>query len=638
MIHCLFVWIVFLTVWSISVATKILIFFQNRKDIPNPWPLFSLGNLFDLAMAGVVAVLVSVFYFLFKNNKRWAWSLILFLEWAVIAFVFGDFLFYQYSGTHLSSEHWSYIQPKNLFYIRSSIADQLLSKNFLVLILPIFGTVLQKRIFFKKGMPVWVALNLVVLVLAVIGINYVANTRQAGLIMHKSGLGRNPIIYNVGLFFEQANAQLIPPSTEVVQKLQKSHFSGRKWEALSPEYPWSKKRKGLSTCSPSGKNLIFIFLESFSALSTTPLSPFFHKTTPEFEKLTQEGALFTRTFINGIPTAPALVSTLCSIHDTNDILKNRADLNMRCGAEILRDHGYQTGYLVDADIEYDNMKNFFGQNGFQELIGDDQFQTPAKTQSVVGQFGKHNDSELFQEALQWIDHHSEKPFFLNLVTTTNHDPFPQYGEPFFSKEGEGKRQMLHGTMKYVDHALGNFIRELKSKNYYQNTIVFIFADHPSWFSDHAPGMDNIVLNSWIPLLILNPVGLQPGKSYSQIASHVDFIPTALDMLGVCDNQAFAGHSLMDRTIDDSRRFALVRAGHFERTAWVQGHYFVSLNERTGESEIFDIAKFPEKVTSITQPTVAESSFKNEMIRLIKDHVEANSWLVKTNHIWNNLLK
>jgi len=593
-----------------------------------------------------VTVLTAPFYFFPEKVSKLAWRLNCCFLWVPILFIFGDFLFYQYSGIHLSKEHWTYIDPKSIYFIRKSITDQFLNPNSFILAVPLIGTLAQRYFFLAASSPNNKRDSSIFLIniLIIFGIslfsNHFANSHQAGLIMHKSGLGRNPIIYNLGLAFENTKNDNIAPDSESIHQFQQEHNLGRKWEPLTPHFPWIRKLMKSDHCTPRKKNLIFVFLESFSASSTAPLSPYFHNTTPEFEKLSREGSLFTKAFMSGIPTAPALASSLCSMHDTQSVVRNHADLNLMCGAEILRNHGYRTALIANQDMDFDNMKNFFGQNGFEDLIGDQQFKIPAKNDSLPGQFGKHNDAELFEEAMGWMDQHSssQAPFFLSLVTTSNHDPFPQYGEQFRSQEGTGKLQRAHGTMKYVDHALGEWIKAMKTRPYYKNTIIFIFADHPSWFSEIAsshPAPNNVIINSWIPLLILNPEGLTPGKSYDVITSQVDLMPTALDMLGICDTQSgFAGHSLIDPSIADEKRFALVLAGHFERSVWIEKHYALSYHERSQTAEFFNLAQFPRKISKI-DPLVTFAGFHpKNMLESLTNTLHINRWAIETNHIWD----
>lgn len=648
-----YVWLSLATLYTFSLGLKIIILFQAWDSLQEPLSLLMLGSLFDFTLSGFLALISGLILISLRKLPRLGWTLICLVNWAAFAFIFADFVFYQYAGAHFSKEQWTYFTLRDAFFIKATILGELSSWKLLLLLLPIAGTFIQKK-YFRIAL---LSLNsprtfrsffthLFILLLLTVSANTAANKLQAGLIAHKSGLGRNPIIFNIGQVCGSQGALAAKPSRSTIERFWREHQLGTQWSYSSEEYPWISQMIPPSSCPHPGKtkkNLIFILLESFSAISVSPLSPYFNNTTPEFKALTQEGALFTRAFMTAIPTAPALASSLCSVYENGNIMRTRADLNLRCGADILRGNGYSTAFLVDSALEFDNMGRFAGQNGYSHLIGDEEFKIPASQPKYAGQFGKHNDAELFQEGLGWINGRGQDrdPFFLTLVTTTNHDPFPQYDEKYsISQETvkvSGKRKKMHSTMKYVDHALGEFIREFKKSPSYSDTVIFIFADHPSLYSEAEPGFEgeqDIFRKTWIPLLILNPVGLEKGRSYNWITSHVDLMPTAMDMLGICDTRAFAGHSLVDVSIPPQERFAYIGATHLGETLWAEGDFGLEFQENVKTAVLYDISRFPKEVVPLSAKFDSVKTRYGEKIQTLLD---VNRWVLDSNHLWSPVL-
>ena len=142
-----------------------------------------------------------------------------------------------------------------------------------------------------------------------------------------------------------------------------------------------------------------------------------------------------------------------------------------------------------------------------------------------------------------------EPFFSSALTSTNHHPFKV---PEKYKLGRGDKYVDHyrESVYYTDAMLGQSLKRIQSKPWYQNTLVIITADtsnnqpperQPSNFEEF------VKLRSQVPLLILG--GKIPGGLVvTAPSSQVDLAPTVLDLLGQSYTTPWVGRSLLESLV------------------------------------------------------------------------------------------
>lgn len=285
-------------------------------------------------------------------------------------------------------------------------------------------------------------------------------------------------------------------------------------------------------------HIIFLFLESFRAKNVgalgakTPLSP-------EFDRLSSEGALFPHFYANGLQTFRALISSLFGIpaHLKTMSLSPFLSIPMIGLPEILKKNGYQTAHFQGNCSSFDWTYPFLKKAHFDIVKGEEHFISSKKMS-----WGLY-DEELFSQSLQFLEKQKD-PTFLSLFTITNHHPWIS-PIPFDVPEhlDEMEKNYLQ-TFQYTDHCLGHFIRDLKKKGLYQNSLIFILGDHgqelgKKRFIPNSLSLDNI----HIPLLIL---GVTPTV-INTLGSQVDLLPTLLDLLEMKALHHSVGKSLRRKT-------------------------------------------------------------------------------------------
>ena len=134
------------------------------------------------------------------------------------------------------------------------------------------------------------------------------------------------------------------------------------------------------------------------------------------------------------------------------------------------------------------------------------------------------------------DHAAGKPFFLQLMTTSNHRPYTYPDGRIDIASGEGRE----GAVKYTDYAIGQFLAQARSKPWFDDTLFVFVADHTA---GSAGREDLPVANYQIPLFIYSPRYVKPAQ-YTDVASQIDVAPTLLGLLNLDYVSTFFGRNLL----------------------------------------------------------------------------------------------
>ncbi len=171
------------------------------------------------------------------------------------------------------------------------------------------------------------------------------------------------------------------------------------------------------------------------------------------------------------------------------------------------------------------------------------------------------DEDLYRLALYEADtdHHAGKPFFLQLMTTSNHRPYTYPDGRIDIPSGRGR----DGAVKYSDYAIGQFLAAARSKPWFANTLFVFVADHTA---GSAGKEDLPVANYQIPLFIYAP-GQLPAGEFSEVTSQIDLAPTLLGLLNMDYTSTFFGRNVLRP--DHAPGRALI--GNYQHLGLFDGH-------------------------------------------------------------------
>lgn len=143
-------------------------------------------------------------------------------------------------------------------------------------------------------------------------------------------------------------------------------------------------------------------------------------------------------------------------------------------------------------------------------------------------FGPDFDSKY---ALDFIDRHKDKPFFLYYSMVLTHDP---YVPTPASMTVEGSKERFAGMVSYMDRLVGDLMAKLRAQGLDRNTIVIFTGDNgtgrkiTSMRNGHAiqggKGLPT-VNGTHVPMIVWGP-GLVPrGKISEALFDFADVLPT-----------------------------------------------------------------------------------------------------------------
>lgn len=218
-------------------------------------------------------------------------------------------------------------------------------------------------------------------------------------------------------------------------------------------------------------NIIILLLESFSTQWIAELSGN-KDATPNFNALIEEGIYFDRMYASGTMTDRALGSILggypgipgtCVIYYEQKTEKI-PNLNTK-----LKPEGYESAFIYGGDIDFAHIRSFLLTGGFEKIISEYDFD-PALPRSNWGV----PDHLTFQRLLEETDNASS-PFIHILLTLSSHTPFDVPMETVFP--GSDHQMKYLNSVYYTDKALGDFIAEAKTSDWWDETLLILLADH-----------------------------------------------------------------------------------------------------------------------------------------------------------------
>jgi phosphoglycerol transferase MdoB-like AlkP superfamily enzyme len=280
------------------------------------------------------------------------------------------------------------------------------------------------------------------------------------------------------------------------------------------------------------KNLVIIIEESLGAEFVGSLGGL--NLTPNLDALSEKGLWFTNLYATGTRSVRGLEAVVSGFTPTpaRSVVKlGKSQRNFFTLAELLGQAGYDTGFIYGGEAQFDNMRRFFMNNGFDSVIDKNDYVNPVFT----GSWGV-SDEDLFERAHQEFSAKHERPFFSLVFTSTNHSPFefPQ-GRIELVDEEPGT---VNNAVKYADFALGRFFDKAQASDYWEDTVFLVVADHNS----RVYGSELVPVDRFhIPGLILG--GSIAPAEFTPVASQIDLGPTLLSLIGVSAEHPMIGHDL-----------------------------------------------------------------------------------------------
>lgn len=298
-------------------------------------------------------------------------------------------------------------------------------------------------------------------------------------------------------------------------------------------------------------NVVLVSSESFGA-EFSRLHGSADDLTPNFDAFARRSLWFSNAYASGTRTVRGLEAFVSSIPPipTVSILRRPGNENVATWGAVMRSLGYRTGFLYGGYGYFDNMNQFFGSNGFE--VVDRRSIESVRFENIWGV----SDEDLFDRSLGWLDsaYATGQPFFAIIMTTSNHKPFtfrPGLERLGIPPQGGGRA----AGVRYADFAIGQFLRQAESHDWFDNTIFVVAADHGA----RVYGAEQIPLKTYeIPLMIYSPKHVPPQR-FDALMTQIDVAPTVLGLLGLPYEAPFFGQDVLNTPPE--RRVAFFNHNH-----------------------------------------------------------------------------
>ncbi len=253
--------------------------------------------------------------------------------------------------------------------------------------------------------------------------------------------------------------------------------------------------------------------------------------TPNFDRLSSEGLLFSRAYATGTRTVRGMEAVSASFPPVpaESIVKRPHNQGMFNWSTVMAQKGYSPTFIYGGYGTFDNMNNFFGSNGYRVID-----RTGLDEPKFANIWGV-SDEDLFRNAVRIFDdqHARGEKIFSIIMTTSNHKPFTfPPGVAGVAEKGGGR----DAGVRYADYAIGRFFEMARTQPWFGDTLFVVVADHGA----RVYGREDIPVATYeIPLLIYAPGHVKPGR-VDVLTSQIDVAPTVLGLLNFSYDSTFFG--------------------------------------------------------------------------------------------------
>ncbi len=277
------------------------------------------------------------------------------------------------------------------------------------------------------------------------------------------------------------------------------------------------------------KNIVILIMESYSK----EFVGFYNNGTgytPFLDSLMQNSLVFENAYANGlksIEALPAITASIPTLMNNPFITSQYAQNNFVSLASLLNKEGYNTSLYHGGSRGTMGFYSFSKKAGFTDYFGMQEYNNSADFDGTWGIY----DGPFMQYFYDGLNKKKE-PFFSVLFTLSSHPPYtlPSNYKHNFNNIG------IRETIRYTDFALSQFFKQCKNKEWFENTIFIITADHTSGLK-YSKKYKHKTASIEIPLIIFSGDSSFIGRN-KNIVQQIDIMPTLLEIINY-DKKYFA---------------------------------------------------------------------------------------------------
>lgn len=303
-------------------------------------------------------------------------------------------------------------------------------------------------------------------------------------------------------------------------------------------------------------NIVIVLLESWSYKYVDALAGNNYGITPNFDKIVQQGLSFNRFYSAGQRSIEGLQAVLTGVPLLVDLPRLGWGLEnskfSRLGS-MLQKHDYHTMFAQSSRRTSFHIDGISAAAGFENYFGREDMELKLNYANPDS-FWFGWDHETFNKVQSYLSD-TKEPFINFTFTGSTHSPYGTLPKEFMKyPHSTDTEQGFMNTLFYADWAIGQFMKEARQQPWFDNTIFFFTADHTLGAYRKGNTLDKF----HIPFVIYSPKHITQGSN-NAISSHLDVLPTIVDLLKLPDTFSAVGESLF-RKKDNNQSFAYVRTG------------------------------------------------------------------------------
>ena len=322
---------------------------------------------------------------------------------------------------------------------------------------------------------------------------------------------------------------------EALQKGREMIVDVQRENVPDPNYPLYRSfRYGADKFRPL--NVVIFIMESWSS-RYVGASGGEEDATPFFSRLSKDGVFFRNYFANAQRSIEAISAILTSMPPSGGMVLSQSgalsQMPVRFLPSLLREKGYRTFFVHGAKRGSMGFSALVRQAGIEQYISkEDILKEGGRDDGVWGIYDE--DTFLYTHRLFEAQ---TTPFFAVIFSLSSHTPYKLPSEEFhFYKKGRPFYDFLN-SLRYSDHALSRFFDAARNAHYFSNTVFIIVGDH----TEGTSVGNNLSQRFSVPCLVYAPRLVNP-MYVTKTVTHVDLVPTLLDILRSSDYHASFGQS------------------------------------------------------------------------------------------------
>lgn len=277
--------------------------------------------------------------------------------------------------------------------------------------------------------------------------------------------------------------------------------------------------------------------------------------------------------------------------------------------------GQQAGYT--SAVMHGGAGSFWNRDNAYKSFGYDYFMPLSYYQNKKGYYLGYGikDKLFFDQSIKYIEH-LPQPFYLKMITVTNHYPYDLDKKNQSIDKTDTGDKTVDGyvqTAHYLDEAIGELMSYLKKSGLEKNTLIMLYGDHYGISGNHHKAsaqllnkdsfnnFDNLQFQR-VPLMFHMP-GLKGGINHTY-GGEIDVRPTLFNLLGINDqNMIQFGHSLLAK---NAPQIVAQRNGDFitPKYSKVEGSYYYT---KSGKRVTHPSKKVKAQLASISNTVTTELS-------------------------------